>query len=90
MNDGSPFPLFLCLAILLSNKEQILAAQDYTMLAMHFDKLTRKLDASNVLEKGRLLFSEYLESYLNLKTKDAMEQLSLEDFHGTGSTAAQC
>lgn len=92
LNDGSPFPLFLCLAIFILNKDQILELEDYTMLAMLFDKLSRKLDAAKVVEKGKSLYFKYLNDYL-FKSKQVSSSFldeCLENTYGTSSTAAQC
>lgn len=91
LNDGSPFPLFLCLAIFILNKDQVLELEDYTMLAMFFDKLSRKLDAVKVVEKGKSLYFKYLQDYLGKsKVPSAFLEECLEDTYGTSSTAAQC
>ena len=92
LNDGSPFPLFLCLSVLLLNREQVMEFEDYTMLAMHFDKLSRKLDASKVIAKGKQLFFKYLKHYLVNKATIRKSLLNecLENSHGTSSTAAKC
>jgi len=92
LNDGSPFPLFLCLSILILNREQVMEFEDYTMLAMHFDKLSRKLDANKVIVRGKQLFFKYLKHYLVNKATMRKSLLNecLENSHGTSSTAAKC
>ena len=93
LNDGSPFPLFLCLAVLLINRENIITNQmDYSMLAMFFDKMSRKHDSIKVLMRAKSLFYEYIRAYLDGQTVDPNDReiTSLEGSHGTKSTAAQC
>ena len=60
LGDGNPFSLFLCLAILILNRDQVFKEQDYNSLASSFDKKMRKNDAEKVLAKARQLFSQYL------------------------------
>ncbi|XP_002159654.1 TBC1 domain family member 25 isoform X1 [Hydra vulgaris] len=93
LNDGSPFPLFLCLAVLLINRENIITNQmDYSMLAMFFDKMSRKHDSWKVLTRAKSLFYEYLRAYLDGQTVDPNDKeiTPLEGAHGTKSTGAQC
>ena len=61
LGDGNPFVLFLCLAILMLNRERVFQEQDYNSLASSFDKKVRKNDALKVLTKARKLFSQYLQ-----------------------------
>lgn len=93
LNDGSPFPLFLCLAVLLINKDNILMNNmDYSMLAMFFDKMSRKHDSRKILIRAKSLFYEYIRAYLdgNTVNPNEVQNAALEGIHGTGSTAAQC
>lgn len=93
LNDGSPFPLFLCLAILLINRDHVLNNQmDYAMLAMFFDKLSRKHDSAKILSKARNLYFEYIKAYLDGQTvnPNEKERKTMESAHGTSSIAAQC
>lgn len=60
LGDGNPFSLFLCLAILILHRDQMLQEQDYNSLASSFDKLVRKHDPDKVLNKARELYSRYL------------------------------
>ncbi|XP_066922082.1 TBC1 domain family member 25-like [Clytia hemisphaerica] len=90
LNDGSPFPLFLCLAIFILNREHLLQLDEYTMLAMHFDKLSRKLDATHVKEKAKSLFFKYLKDSIEENRASSLLKECLENTHGTSSTAAQC
>ena len=94
LNDGSPFPLFLCLAILLENRDTIISNKmDYAMVAMFFDKLSRRHDSSKIIVRAKTLFFQYLRSFLdgqtvdptNLDTSGKMERNS-----DPASAAAQC
>jgi len=95
LNDGSPFPLFLCLAVLLNNRDNILLNNmDYSMLAMFFDKMSRKHDANKILDRAKHLFYDYIRAYLDGHTvnPDNIENNggAMESAHGTKSIVAQC
>ena len=93
LNDGSPFPLFLCLAVLLNNRDNILINKmDYPMLAMFFDKMSRKHDSTKILLRAKSLFIEYIRAYLDGQTVDPNneDKTTMEGTHGTESIAAQC
>ena len=92
LNDGSPFPLFLCLAVLLVNKEEIINQNDYAMLAMYFDKLSRKQDSNRIVTRAKTLYFEYIRAFLEGQTVDPdnAAKVTLEGNHGTESIAAQC
>lgn len=91
LNDGSPFPLFLCLAVLLVNKDEIINKLDYAMLAMYFDKLSRKQDSRKIVARAKGLYAEYIRAFLEGQTVDPDNaKIILEGNHGTESIAAQC
>ena len=93
LNDGSPFPLFLCLAILLENRENIIVNKmDYAMVAMFFDKLSRRHDSSKIILRAKSLFFEYIRSFLDGQTIDPTntDQMVVERNKSDQSTAAQC
>lgn len=59
---GNPFLMFVCLSLLLNEKETLLSTKfEYDDLVMHFDKLVRKHDTSKVLSKAMSLFAAYLK-----------------------------
>lgn len=92
LNDGSPFPLFLCLAILLENRENIIVNKmDYAMVAMFFDKLSRRHDSTKIVMRAKSLFFEYIRSYLDGQTVDPTkaEQVVIER-NKSDQFAAQC
>ena len=65
---------------------------DYSMLAMFFDKMSRKHDSRKILIRAKSLFYEYIRAYLdgNTVNPNEVQNAALEGIHGTGSTAAQC
>lgn len=63
LGGGNPFMVFLCLTLLLQQRELIMRNRmDYNELAMHFDKMVRKHDVCRVLHQARTLFAEYLQA----------------------------
>ncbi|XP_059524265.1 TBC1 domain family member 25-like [Myotis daubentonii] len=65
LGQGNPFMLFLCLAILLEHRGQIMRNRlDYHEVAMHFDRLVGKHPLGRVLHRAKALFADYLQSYL--------------------------
>ncbi|KAM7069313.1 TBC1 domain family member 25-like [Molossus nigricans] len=61
--QGNPFMLFICLAILLEHRDQIMRnGLDYHELAMHFDRLVGKHHLGRVLHRAKALFADYLQS----------------------------
>ena len=61
---GNPFLMFLCLTMLLQNRDTIMQQQmDHNEMAMFFDKLVRKNNVHKVLNQARLMFVEYLEQF---------------------------
>ena len=65
---------------------------DYSMLAMFFDKMSRKHDARKILIRAKLLIYEYIRAHLDghIINSNEAQNAALEGIHGTGSTAAQC
>lgn len=62
---GNPFLMFLCIAVLLQHREQIVrSSMDYNEMAMHFDKMVRKHDVIRVLNHARQLHSRYMKQHL--------------------------
>ncbi|CAD5124952.1 unnamed protein product [Dimorphilus gyrociliatus] len=62
----NPFLLFLCLALLLQQKDVIIKKRmDYNEIAMHYDKFIRSNDVDSVLERARLEYSAYLREQQN-------------------------
>jgi len=60
---GHPFLLFVCLAVLLQERDQIMESKmEYDDMVMHFDKMARKHSPCKVLSKAMRLFAEYLRS----------------------------
>ena len=60
---GHPFLLFVCLAVLLQERDRILSDQmEYEVMVMHFDKMVRKHSPKKVLSRAMKLFAEYLRS----------------------------
>ena len=69
LNDGTPFPLFLCLSVLLASRDHIMNNNmDYSMLAIYFDKMSRKHDAAKILVLSKTLYLQYLRMYLEGRT----------------------
>ena len=63
---GHPFLLFVCLAVLLHEREEIMSSKmEYDVMVMHFDKMVRKHSPKKVLSKAMKLFAEYLRSDLS-------------------------
>ena len=93
LNDGSPFPLFLCLAILLENRDTIIGNKmDYAMVAMFFDKLSRRHDSTKIIVRAKTLFFQYLRSFLDGQTIDPTNLTSGTERKNKSdpSGAAQC
>uniref|UniRef100_A0A8V5GUQ6 Rab-GAP TBC domain-containing protein n=1 Tax=Melopsittacus undulatus TaxID=13146 RepID=A0A8V5GUQ6_MELUD len=64
LGQGNPFLLFLCLAMLLEQREALMArAGDYNEVAMHFDRLLRRHHLPRVLHRAKGLFARYLEGW---------------------------
>ncbi|XP_068780180.1 TBC1 domain family member 25 [Struthio camelus] len=64
LGQGNPFLLFVCLAMLLEQREAVMArASDYNEVAMHFDRLVRRHDLPRVLHRAKALFARYLEGW---------------------------
>ncbi|NXR85166.1 TBC25 protein, partial [Hypocryptadius cinnamomeus] len=62
LGQGNPFLLFVCLAMLLEQREAVMArAGDYNEVAMHFDRLVRRHHLPRVLRRAKGLFARYLE-----------------------------
>nr|XP_039260478.1 TBC1 domain family member 25-like [Styela clava] len=60
---GNPFLLFVCLAVLLSQKQELMDSKvEYADLVMHFDKLSRKHSPAIILSRAMQLFASYLKS----------------------------
>nr|CAB3266836.1 TBC1 domain family member 25-like [Phallusia mammillata] len=60
---GNPFLLFVCLAVLLEERDYLLAEQkEYDDFVMHFDRMVRSHCPKKVLSKAMRLFAEYLKS----------------------------
>lgn len=60
---GHPFLLFVCLAVLLQERDRILSDKmEYDVMVMHFDKMVRKRSPKKVLSLAIKLFAEYLRS----------------------------
>ena len=66
---GHPFLLFVCLAVLLQEREEIISSKlEYDAMVMHFDKMVRKHSPKKVLSKAMKLFAEYLRSDLSFSS----------------------
>lgn len=64
LGQGNPFLLFVCLAMLLEQREAVMArAGDYNEVAMHFDRLVRRHQLPRVLRRAKGLFARYLEGW---------------------------
>lgn len=64
---GNPFLLFICLAVLLGEREEIISTKvEYADLVMHFDNMIRRLSPDKVLSKAMQLFAGYLRSQAKL------------------------
>ena len=75
IGHDNPFLLFLCLTLLLQQRDHIVNNQlDYNELAMHFDRMVRKHRVENVLYQARLLYSGYLKT----QAQNAMNQNTKE------------
>jgi len=60
---GNPFLLFVCLAVLLEERDAIMKERkEYDDLVMHFDRMVRKHCPERVLSKAMRLFAEYLRT----------------------------
>ena len=60
---GHPFLLFVCLAVLLQERNQIMESKmEYDDMVMHFDKMARSHSPNKILSKAMRLFAEYLRS----------------------------
>jgi len=64
LGSNDAFMLFLCLTILLQNRDKIIANNlDDNDIQMHFDGLVRKNDVKSVLDFARHLFHSYLSHW---------------------------
>ncbi|XP_016161174.1 PREDICTED: TBC1 domain family member 25, partial [Ficedula albicollis] len=64
LGQGNPFLLFVCLAMLLEQRDAVMArAGDYNEVAMHFDRLGRRHCLPRVLRRAKALFARYLEGW---------------------------
>ncbi|XP_058684757.1 TBC1 domain family member 25-like [Poecile atricapillus] len=64
LGQGNPFLLFVCLAMLLEQRDAVMArAGDYNEVAMHFDRLVRRHHLPRVLRRAKGLFARYLEGW---------------------------
>lgn len=55
----NPFLLFLCLAMFIENREHIMKSQmDANDIACYFDKMTRKHNMKNILNRARYLYTK--------------------------------
>ncbi|XP_033098711.1 TBC1 domain family member 25-like [Anneissia japonica] len=63
---GNPFMMFLCLTLLLEQREYIMALKmDYNDMAMLFDRMVRKHDLNRMLCKARDLYIDYLKAEIS-------------------------
>ncbi|XP_025069451.1 TBC1 domain family member 25 [Alligator sinensis] len=63
LGRGNPFLLFVCVAMLLEQRECLLQHDlDYDDVAVHFDRLVRRHSLTRVLPRARALFADYLRS----------------------------
>ena len=63
---GNPFLLFLCLTLLLQQRDHIVRNRlDYNDLAMHFDHMVRRHDVGRVLNQAQALYAVYLRAQAN-------------------------
>ncbi|XP_074387429.1 TBC1 domain family member 25 isoform X35 [Zonotrichia albicollis] len=64
LGQGNPFLLFVCLAMLLEQRDAVMArGGDYNEVAMHFDRLVRRHQLPRVLRRAKALFARYLEGW---------------------------
>ncbi|XP_055881796.1 TBC1 domain family member 25-like isoform X1 [Biomphalaria glabrata] len=69
--EGNPFLMFLCLTLLVQHRDKIIQqGMFYEDIAMHFDKLVRRHDASRALHNARQLYTEYLRAQQSNMEKD--------------------
>ncbi|GAB6020028.1 hypothetical protein CHUAL_002776 [Chamberlinius hualienensis] len=62
LGGGNPFMIFLCLTILLQHRDHVMKNRmDYNETAMHFDRMVRRHNVTQVLHQARLIFREYME-----------------------------
>ena len=77
---GNPFLLFLCLTLLLQQRDHIMRNRlDYNDLAMHFDHMVRRHDVARVLNQAQALYAVYLRAQANNTTNDSNASSSAED-----------
>jgi hypothetical protein len=63
----NPFLLFLCMAIFMENREQLLKSHmDANDIACYFDKMARKQNVRNVLNRARYLYTKLYLSKANV------------------------
>lgn len=64
---GNPFLLFVCLSVLLDQKDDLMNANiEYADLVMHFDRLVRKHSPARILSRAMELFATYLKSQASI------------------------
>lgn len=77
LGDGNPFLLFLCTAMILMHRDEILRQMpDFNELGMFFDKMMRKHRMMTVVCKARSLF----ESYLNMGWNENLNDSDDDEF----------
>jgi hypothetical protein len=63
----NPFLLFLCLTLFIENRDYIMNAQlDSNDIACYFDKMIRKHNSKNVLNRARYLYTKLYLSKVNV------------------------
>ncbi|XP_054033151.1 TBC1 domain family member 25 [Dryobates pubescens] len=64
LGQGNPFLLFLCLAMLLEQRQALMAQPgDYNEVGQHFHRLLRRHRLDAVLQRAKGLFAAYLEGW---------------------------
>ena len=76
---GNPFLIFLCLTLLLQQRDHIMAHRmDYNDLAMYFDKMVRKHNVLKVLHMAKSLYAVYLrQQAAMLDSEESSEDVSV-------------
>ncbi|KAH9490643.1 hypothetical protein Btru_052212 [Bulinus truncatus] len=76
---GNPFLMFLCYTLIAQHRGKIIQqGMCYEDIAMYFDKLVRRHDASRVLHSARQLYTEYLKAQqANLEKEKDTEDLGM-------------
>ncbi|XP_055342876.1 LOW QUALITY PROTEIN: TBC1 domain family member 25-like [Paramacrobiotus metropolitanus] len=80
LGDGNPFLLFVCLTILLHNRNHLLAnkTQHHFELAMYFDRMIKKYNLVKILADARKMFGDYLKLQHLQQQQRAIENSSEE------------